>query len=203
MGTRSPVVIKKYSNRRLYDTDDSRYLTQDELAEKIRGGVDVRVVDAKSGADLTQATLTQIIIEGRGASRLLPATLLHQLIRMGDEALAEFLGRYVGWALEMYMGAKRRAEAISPYNPFATLPFSATDAIARMIVGAAGGQEQPPAPPPGWTPPEPEAPTVDEPPAPEATSSTDEIAALRRELDELKMALGSDDKPARKKKRAR
>ena len=71
------VLIKKYSNRRLYDTEASSYLTQDELAEKIRSGADVRVMDAKSNEDLTQATLTQIIIEGRGAGKLLPVPLLH------------------------------------------------------------------------------------------------------------------------------
>lgn len=98
-----PAVIKKYGNRRLYDTEDSRYITQDELSDKIRSGRDVRVVNAKSGDDLTQVTLTQIIIEGRTAARLLPVALLTQLIRLNDDALAEFLGRYVGAALELYL----------------------------------------------------------------------------------------------------
>jgi polyhydroxyalkanoate synthesis repressor PhaR len=56
------VLIKKYGNRRLYDTGDSRYVTLDELAAKIRTGVDLRVVDAQNGEDLTQATLTQIVL---------------------------------------------------------------------------------------------------------------------------------------------
>ncbi|TMA14751.1 MAG: polyhydroxyalkanoate synthesis repressor PhaR, partial [Deltaproteobacteria bacterium] len=86
-------LIKKYGNRRLYDTGHSRYITLEELADIIRGGEDVRVVDAKSGEDLTTGTLAQIIIEGRGAARLLPVPLLVQLIRMGDDALAEFLGQ--------------------------------------------------------------------------------------------------------------
>lgn len=199
MGNRSPVIIKKYSNRRLYDTDDSRYLTQDELAEKIRGGVDVRVVDAKTGADLTQGTLTQIIIEGRGAGRLLPTNLLHQLIRMGDEALAEFLGRYVGWALEMYTGAKRRAEALSPYNPFATIPFSATDALARMFVGASNQHDSSMWPTPPMSPPLEHEP----PPAPPASgpASNDEVAALRREIEALREVVQGG--PAKKKRRKR
>ena len=74
-----PVIIKKYGNRRLYDTGSSRYITLEDLAEQIRGGQEVRVIDAASGDDLTQATLTQIIIEGRGAARLLPVGLLTQL----------------------------------------------------------------------------------------------------------------------------
>jgi len=82
------VIVKKYSNRRLYDTEGSSYVTLEELADKIRQGADVRVLDAKTGEDLTQATLTQIILESRGAARLLPIPLLLQLIRMGDDALA-------------------------------------------------------------------------------------------------------------------
>src|SRR5438552_2745828 len=87
---RAMVLIKKYGNRRLYDTEASRYITLDDLAARVRSGSEVRVVDAKSNEDLTQATLTQLIMENRGASQLLPVSLLHQLIRLGDDALAEF-----------------------------------------------------------------------------------------------------------------
>ena len=69
-------LIKKYGNRRLYDTGESRYITLEELAEKIRSGLDVRVVDAKTNEDLTQATLTQIILESGSAHRTLPVPLL-------------------------------------------------------------------------------------------------------------------------------
>src|SRR5262245_55497192 len=81
---RRRVIVKKSSNRRLYDTEGSRYVTLEELAEKIRLGAEVKVVDAKTSEDLTQVTLTQIILESRGAARLLPVPLLLQLIRMGD-----------------------------------------------------------------------------------------------------------------------
>jgi len=123
------VVIKKYGNRRLYDPDTSHYITLAELADKIRGGTEVRVVDAKTGADLTQATLTQVIIEDRNAGQLLPAPLLHQLIRMGDDALAEFLGRYVTRALELYLHARQGMGAVGAFNPFSAFvpsdPFAA------------------------------------------------------------------------------
>jgi polyhydroxyalkanoate synthesis repressor PhaR len=59
------MLVKKYSNRRLYDTESSQYITLEELAGKIRAGSDAQVVDAKTGQDLTQATLTQIILEHR------------------------------------------------------------------------------------------------------------------------------------------
>ena len=118
------VVIKKYSNRRLYDTDESRYITLDELTDKIRSGTDVSVVDAKSGEDLTQATLTQVILE-TSAAKLLPVPVLMRLIRMKDDALAEFFGQYVSVTLDMYLQAKQGAQAMRPYFPLASVPFSA------------------------------------------------------------------------------
>jgi polyhydroxyalkanoate synthesis repressor PhaR len=185
------VVIKKYSNRRLYDTAESRYITLDELAATIRSGKDVRVYDAKTNEDLTQATLAQIILESRRAARLLPVPLLTQLIRMGDDALAEFFGRYMSWALQFYQEARAGAQAISPYNPFATLPFAATSALARFFTGGANFG----APPQGWdpsmaTPPPPPGPM----PEPEVVETepavpVDEIASLREEIAALKAAI--------------
>lgn len=177
------MVVKKYGNRRLYDTADSRYITLEELAAKIRTGVDVQVVDAKSGKDLTQATLTQIIIESRGASRLLPVPLLMQLVRMGDDALGEFFGRYVTAALEIYLHARQGAQTLSPYNPFGGLSFGASDAFARLL-GAnpwSGGHAAAPQQPN----PAPAAPT----PAPAPPAAGGEVAELRRELEELKQSL--------------
>jgi polyhydroxyalkanoate synthesis repressor PhaR len=131
------LVVKKYPNRRLYDTAESRYITLEDLAERIKKGSDVLVQDATSGADLTQATLTQIILESRGGAKLLPVPLLLRLIRLGDEALAEFFGRYVSWALEMYLQAQHGARALMPINPLANAPFAATNALARLVLGAA------------------------------------------------------------------
>lgn len=174
------MLVKKYTNRRLYDTADSRYITLEELAEKIRAGEDATVVDAKTGEDLTQATLTQIIMESRGAARILPVPLLVQLIRLGDEALAEFMGLYLGQALDGYLTLKRGAQALTPINPLASLPFAATNALARLLLGglvdagAAPPQHAPSAPAP--------APTAPSKAAPAET----EMATLRRELDELK-----------------
>jgi polyhydroxyalkanoate synthesis repressor PhaR len=156
------VTIKKYGNRRLYDTETSRYVTLDELAERVRTGTNVRVEDAKTHEDLTQSTLAQIILESRGASSLLPVPLLVQLIRLGDDALADFFGRYVSAALEMYLQARHGMQAMQPfYNPFA----------AAMGPGAFG------MPAPAATPP-----------------AADDIATLRRELDELKRAVSKKKK---------
>jgi polyhydroxyalkanoate synthesis repressor PhaR len=116
-----PAVVKKYGNRRLYDTSISRYVTLEELAGRIAGGDRVRVVDAKSGRDLTAATLTQIIVEHRELSRLLPVSLLEQLIRLGEDALAEFFGTWVSGALEVYLQARDGVGAAARWNPFSPL----------------------------------------------------------------------------------
>lgn len=112
------MIIKKYSNRRLYDTEASRYITLEELAARIRHGSDVQVIDAQNGDDLTQATLAQILLEGRGGALLLTVPVLVQLIRMQDDALAEFFGRYVTWALEVYTRAKVASSTVSKWNPW-------------------------------------------------------------------------------------
>ena len=167
------MLVKKYTNRRLYDTEESRYITLEELAEKIRAGEDATVVDAKTGEDLTQGTLTQIIMESRGAARILPVPLLTQLIRLGDEALAEFLGMYLSQALDGYLALKRGAQAIAPINPLASLPFAATKALARLFLG-------------GLVDPAAAAPAPVPRPAPKPAPAESEMASLRRELDELK-----------------
>jgi polyhydroxyalkanoate synthesis repressor PhaR len=172
------ITVKKYGNRRLYDTADSRYITLEELADKIRKGADAKIVDAKSGQDLTQATLTQIIVESRGAAKLLPVPFLLQLIRMREDALAEFMGRWMSWALAVYTQARQGARAVAQYNPLALAPFAATNALARLLNGPAPWTEPEPPPPP---PPEPE-------PPPQPTN--DAVAELRRELEELKKSLG-------------
>ena len=153
------MLVKKYGNRRLYDTEESRYVRLDEIAERIRGGADVQVVDAKTGADLTAPTLAQIIFEDRNAARLLPVPLLVQLIRMGDGPLADFLGRYVSWALEMYLQARSGLGSI--YNPFAALR------------GFPGPPVQEPA----------------RPTETGRAESRDEVAELRRELTALRQSL--------------
>lgn len=81
-------LIKRYESRKLYDTEESRYVSLDELAEWIRGGQEVRVIDNASTADVTAQTLTQIILdEGRRGTVALPTDLLHDLVRFGRDAV--------------------------------------------------------------------------------------------------------------------
>lgn len=210
---REPIVIKKYSNRRLYTTDESRYVTLEELAEKIRRGRDVRVVDASTGDDLTQATLTQIILESRGAGRLLPVPLLLQLVRMGDDALAEFLGRYMSAALELYIAAREGTRGVMSLHPLMRA-VSPGNPIARFLGGVYGlaGQGQSGAPSgPRWTspPPMPAEPAWEEPappiapPVSDATSprspeeTLDVLASLQRQIESLRRTVAGGSEEAR------
>jgi polyhydroxyalkanoate synthesis repressor PhaR len=97
------VVIKKYGNRRLYDTAASRYVNLDEVAGFIRQGKDVQVLDAKSGKDLTRVVLTQIITEdARDQPTGLPVELLRQLVVASDEVRREFVMWYLKSAFDAY-----------------------------------------------------------------------------------------------------
>jgi len=200
----SAVLIKKYGNRRLYDTGESRYITLDELAARVRGGADVRIVDAQTGEDLTQATLVQVVLEAGNAAKFLPVQLLTQMIRLSDDALAEFFSRYVTSALDLYLQAKRGVQTLATYNPLTQIPMAATDALSRMWMGSPFGAPPPYAAYPGYgAPPPGPAPANGEPePEAAAASAGGDVAAMRRELDELKQAVRDSLAPrARKKKK--
>ena len=97
------ILIKKYGNRRLYDTAGSRYVNLDDIARHIRQGKDVRVVDAESGQDLTRVILTQIITEdAKGKPTGLPLELLRQLIVASDEVRQEFVMWYLKSAFDTF-----------------------------------------------------------------------------------------------------
>ena len=105
-------VIKRYSNRKLYDTQESRYVTLDEIEEMIRAGKEISVVDAASGEDLTSVTLTQIILENERNHRgNLPSAFLHQLIKHG-EAWQEFVQRSMKSSLEGLTSSQREMDRV-------------------------------------------------------------------------------------------
>jgi polyhydroxyalkanoate synthesis repressor PhaR len=81
-------LIKRYESRKLYDTEESRYVSLDEISTWIRQGQEVRVVDNATGSDVTSQTLTQIILdEGRRGTSFIPSDLLHELVRVGERAV--------------------------------------------------------------------------------------------------------------------
>ena len=96
-------VVKKYANRRLYNTASSSYVTLDDLSKMVRDGEDFVVFDAKTGEDLTRSILTQIILEEDSKGRnLLPTNFLRQLIRFYDDSLRAFLPRYLEMSMENF-----------------------------------------------------------------------------------------------------
>jgi polyhydroxyalkanoate synthesis repressor PhaR len=97
------VTIKKYANRRLYDTESSTYITLDRLAQMVREGREFAVVDAKTGEDITRQVLTQIIVdeESRG-STMLPLNFLKQLIGLYGNSMQNFVPQYLEAAMDSF-----------------------------------------------------------------------------------------------------
>lgn len=134
-------LIKKYSDRRLYDSTARRYVNLDEIARMIRQGVDVEVVDARSGKDLTRVVLTQIIVEAtRDGEAGLPLQLLRQLVVASDRMTPEFLSSYLESAFELFKKAEgavrsRVSEAKSAVpNP--------VELVRHLLGGPAGSEER-------------------------------------------------------------
>jgi polyhydroxyalkanoate synthesis repressor PhaR len=129
-----PIVIKKYANRRLYDTSAGRYVNLEDLAARIRKGEEIQVLDAASGEDLTRVVLTQIIVEdAKGQSTGLPLELLRQLIVASDRAGQEFIMWYLKSAFEAYRNVQDTVQArLSDVRSAAMAPLS----IVRNILGA-------------------------------------------------------------------
>ena len=99
----TPVIIKKYANRRLYNTATSTYVTLDHLAEMIKGGTEFVVTDARSGDDITRSVLTQIIVEQEGKGQnLLPIKFLRQIIGFYGDSLGGLLPRYLESSMEAF-----------------------------------------------------------------------------------------------------
>lgn len=102
--SKRPVVIKKYANRRLYNTQTSTYVTLDHLCEMVKSGVEFEVRDARTGDDITRSVLTQIIFEeeGKSGQNLLPINFLRQLIRMYGDSLQALVPGYLDLSMESF-----------------------------------------------------------------------------------------------------
>jgi len=108
-GGMATILIKKYSNRKLYDQSHSRYVTLDEIASLVREGHEVKVVDATSGEDLTGVTLAQVILENERAHKTaFPAAFLHQLIKHGEVAQQTFQ-KLMTTSLDAFMSGQQEA----------------------------------------------------------------------------------------------
>ena len=116
------VTIKKYANRRLYDTESSTYITLDRLAQMVREGREFEVVDAKSGEDITRQVLTQIIVEeeARG-STMLPLNFLKQLIGLYGNSMQNFVPQYLEAAMDAFQRNQTAVQDALGTNVFADL----------------------------------------------------------------------------------
>ena len=116
------VIIKKYANRRLYDTESSTYITLDRLAQMVREEREFEVVDAKSGEDITRQVLTQIIVdeEARGAT-MLPINFLKQLIGLYGNSMQSFVPQYLEAAMDSFQRNQNAVRDAFTGNVFADL----------------------------------------------------------------------------------
>jgi polyhydroxyalkanoate synthesis repressor PhaR len=162
------VTIKKYANRRLYDTESSTYITLDRLAQMVRESREFEVVDAKTGGDITRQVLTQIIVdeEARG-STMLPINFLKQLIGLYGNSMQTFVPQYLEAAMEAFQRNQSAARDAFGGNVFAD--------IAKRNMSMFGDAAQ------VFTGKKPEAKASDE----EVETLKAELAALKAKVDKL------------------
>lgn len=174
---KTSILIKKYSDRRLYDTHTSRYVTLDDIARMVRGGKDVQVVQARGGKDVTPTILTQIIVEdARGQGTALPLQLLKQLVRSSDRATHDFLSWYLNNTLELFQKVQDTARTRLPDAKAAVShPF---DFVRNLLAG----QGLPASPP---------------------SSETDDARKLRHRIEELEARLAQRGKIANRASKAK
>jgi len=138
----SPTTIKKYANRRLYNTSSSAYVTLADLAKMVKSGEDFVVFDAKTNEDITRGVLAQIIFEQEGieGQSLLPITFLRQIIRFYGDSVQALLPSYLEFSIDRFTGEqqKMREAAARSFgqNPFSTTPFAALEEMTRKNLAA-------------------------------------------------------------------
>jgi polyhydroxyalkanoate synthesis repressor PhaR len=188
---RSAVVIKKYANRRLYNTSTSTYVTLDDLSTMVKGGTDFLVYDAKTGEDITRSVLTQIIFEEENkGTNLLPINFLRQLIRFYGDSMQAMVPGFLEFSLEN-LGKdqeKFRAQMLEAWgaDPFKAMQEQAqrnmamfNDAIKVLNPFAAAiGGAVPGAPAPG----KPQG-------QPGEASSRDDLQALKDQLAQMQQKI--------------
>lgn len=165
----STVLIKKYGNRRLYDTSASRYVNLDDVAALIRQGCDVQVTDVKTGEDLTRVTLTQIIVEdAKGQPAGLPLELLRQLIMASDRARQDFLSWYLHTAFDAYQKVQETLQ--SRLSDVSSVALGPLQRMRTFLAGALAPEQGAAVPP---------------------QLDLEEVEQLRRRVAELEMEISN------------
>jgi polyhydroxyalkanoate synthesis repressor PhaR len=137
----TPITIKKYANRRLYNTASSAYVTLADLAKMVKSGEDFVVYDAKTNEDITRSVLTQIIFEQEGVEgqSVLPIAFLRQLIRFYGDSVQALLPSYLEYSLERFSGEQQKMrEQVSRFDPsgYSTASFAALQEMTRQNLAA-------------------------------------------------------------------
>ncbi len=172
------VIIKKYANRRLYDTSGSRYINLEDIAALVRNGKDLQVVDAKTGEDLTRVTLTQIIVEdAKEQPTGLPLELLRQLIVASDRVGQEFIMWYLKSAFDAYQKVQNTLE--SRLTDVQSVALSPLQMMKRFIPRTATEE------------------------ANEPGAELQELQELRKRIAEMEAGQRKPERPKRPKKRRR
>ncbi len=183
-GSDQPVIIKKYANRRLYNTSSSSYITLDDLAKMTREGVEFQVLDAKTGTDITHSILTQIIMdeEASGGEQMLPISFLRQLISMYGNSMQAMMPHYLEATMENFQANQRKLQDVFKQSmggdTFAKMAetnmamFKAAAAafMPNAAAAAAAEEEAASAPPP---------------------KADDELASLRKQMADIQKKLDS------------
>jgi len=105
------VIVKKYSNRRLYDTTNKKYVTLEEISSLIRNGYEVRVIDSQSGADISKVVLIQVILESeKNREDILPVSFLHMLIKYGNKIAKDFFENYFLMMFQPYLSVQKNMQ---------------------------------------------------------------------------------------------
>jgi polyhydroxyalkanoate synthesis repressor PhaR len=198
---KQPTTIKKYANRRLYNTGTSAYVTLEDLASMVKRGEDFVVYDAKSSEDITHSVLTQIIFEqeGKGGQSLLPITFLRQLIRFYGDSMQMLVPRYLEFSIdrltseqdkfrdhaESSFGSKLGGQMFAPLEEQARKNMAMfTQALSMFNPFALSQQAATPA-------------TAEVAPTAEPAGTRSDFDDMRRQLDDLRKRVeGMAPKPA-------
>ncbi|MEO5706936.1 MAG: polyhydroxyalkanoate synthesis repressor PhaR [Alteraurantiacibacter sp.] len=164
-----PVIIKKYANRRLYNTRSSSYITLDDLARMTRDGTDFQVLDAKTGADITHAILTQIIMEEEtNGEQMLPVSFLRQLISMYGNSMQALMPSYLEATMDNFRANQSRLQDVFKTSVGADTLTKMAESNMAMFQAAATA----------FMPKGPGAPST----APTSGDSNDELGKLRAQM---------------------
>ncbi|MCB1022963.1 MAG: polyhydroxyalkanoate synthesis repressor PhaR [Acidobacteria bacterium] len=129
------LVIKRYTNRRLYNTETKSYVSYGDLAKIVRSGVDVQVIDSKSKEDVTKAVLIQVILEEEKSDKtVLPTEFLFQVLRSRDDSLQDFFKNHLSASFAAYL--KTKEEFDNRFRSVMEMAFSAPQTFEKLIPGA-------------------------------------------------------------------